>query len=140
MSDEIKVQAKNKKTKLFIAIAAAVIAVITIVVVTLAVSNRATAKKLKEQLSLGEKYLSELDYEQAIAAYELANAYVGSYVKFGSYEQDNDLSNGKEKIEWLVLDLQANEALLISKYGGFYGEGTLRECVVRPAIWVNLEE
>ena len=28
---------------------------------------------------------------------------VGTYVTFGSYEQDNDLSNGKEDIEWLVL-------------------------------------
>ena len=42
---------------------------------------------------------------------------VGSYVTFGSYEQDNDSSNGKEAIEWLVLDVQENKALLISRYG-----------------------
>ena len=41
---------------------------------------------------------------------------VGRYVTFGSYEQDNDLSNGKEEIEWLVLVREENKALLISKY------------------------
>ena len=42
---------------------------------------------------------------------------VGNYVAFGSYEQDNNNSNGKEAIEWLVLDVQDNKALLISRYG-----------------------
>ena len=35
---------------------------------------------------------------------------------FGSYEQDGDSSNGKEPIEWLVLDRDGDRALLISKY------------------------
>ena len=42
---------------------------------------------------------------------------VGDTVKFGSYEQDNNLTNGKETIEWLVLDIQEGKALLLSKYG-----------------------
>lgn len=46
----------------------------------------------------------------------LKGAKVGSYVLFGEYEQDNDTSNGKEAIEWLVLDIQDGKALLISKY------------------------
>ena len=41
---------------------------------------------------------------------------VGSVVTFGSYEQDNDTSNGKEPIEWIVLDVQDGKSLLISKY------------------------
>ncbi len=41
---------------------------------------------------------------------------VGDYIVFGAYEQDNDLTNGKEPIEWLVLDAQDGKALLISKY------------------------
>ena len=41
---------------------------------------------------------------------------VGDYVFFGTYEQDNNTSNGKEDIEWLVLDVQDGKALLISKY------------------------
>ena len=35
---------------------------------------------------------------------------------FGSYEQDGDTGNGKEPIEWLVLDRDGDKTLLISKY------------------------
>ncbi len=41
---------------------------------------------------------------------------VGDYLFFGSYEQDNDRSNGKEDIEWLVLKIEDGKALIISKY------------------------
>ena len=41
---------------------------------------------------------------------------VGEIVCFGHYEQDNDLSNGKEPIEWVVLDVQDGKSLLMSKY------------------------
>ena len=40
----------------------------------------------------------------------------GNSVFFGHYEQDDDSENGKEEIEWIVLDVQGNNALLISKY------------------------
>lgn len=45
-----------------------------------------------------------------------SNARVGEYIKFGKYEQDNNTSNGKEDIEWLVLDVQGDKALIISRY------------------------
>ena len=42
---------------------------------------------------------------------------VGDTIKFGHYEQDNHLYNGKESIEWLVLDKKQDGSLLvISKY------------------------
>ena len=41
---------------------------------------------------------------------------VDQTVTFGSYEQDNDSANGKEAIEWIVLDVQDGRALLLSKY------------------------
>ena len=41
---------------------------------------------------------------------------VGGYVTFGRYEQDNDLTDGAEPIEWLVLDARDGQALLISRY------------------------
>ena len=41
---------------------------------------------------------------------------VGDVICFGSYEQDNDTSNGKEEIEWQILEIQDNKILLISKY------------------------
>lgn len=43
--------------------------------------------------------------------FEPGNIYV-----FGSYEQDNDLSNGKEDIEWIILAHEDNKVLLISRY------------------------
>ena len=52
------------------------------------------------------------EYEIAL----LKNANVGDYVLFGSYEQDNDTSNGKEQIEWIILDKKGASVLLLSKY------------------------
>ena len=46
----------------------------------------------------------------------LKTANVGDTIKFGKYEQDNNLSNGKEDIEWDVLAKEDNRVLLISKY------------------------
>ena len=41
---------------------------------------------------------------------------VGDVVTFGKYEQDNNLENGAEAIEWIVLERTDERALLISKY------------------------
>ncbi len=39
-------------------------------------------------------------------------------IEFGSYEQDNDPSNGSEPIEWLILDKKEDGSMLIvSRYG-----------------------
>ena len=46
-----------------------------------------------------------------------SNVGVGSIVQYGSYEQDNVLSNGAEPIEWIVLDKQGNKVLLLSRCG-----------------------
>ena len=42
---------------------------------------------------------------------------VGNIIYFGHYEQDNRTSNGSEPIEWIILDVKGNQALLLSKYG-----------------------
>lgn len=47
---------------------------------------------------------------------QMREATVGDYVTFGSYEQDNNFSNGKEDIEWLVLEKSSSKMLLISRY------------------------
>ena len=41
---------------------------------------------------------------------------VGQEVTFGHYEQDGDLDNGPEEIQWIVLDAQDGKSLLLSKY------------------------
>lgn len=40
----------------------------------------------------------------------------GDSVFFGAYEQDNNMSNGKEDIEWIVLAREDNRILVVSKY------------------------
>ncbi|MBO4418498.1 MAG: TIR domain-containing protein [Oscillospiraceae bacterium] len=46
----------------------------------------------------------------------LSDASVGSRVFWGSYEQDNNTSNGKEDIEWIVLAREGDRVLVISRY------------------------
>ena len=41
----------------------------------------------------------------------------GDIVELGFYEQDNDKANGPEPIEWIVLDVRDEKALLLSSYG-----------------------
>ena len=56
---------------------------------------------------------------QGLAAQILGNLETlsaGDTIILGSYEQDNDLSNGKEAIEWIVLSRKSGKTLLISKY------------------------
>lgn len=48
-------------------------------------------------------------------ALHFQNLQVGDVIKFGEYEQDNNLENGKEAIDWIVLDVKDNQAFLISK-------------------------
>lgn len=47
---------------------------------------------------------------------KLKNSKTGDVVVLGQYEQDNDLDNGNEDIEWIVLDVKDGKALLVSKY------------------------
>ena len=56
---------------------------------------------------------TQLDRAEKIQEY----ATVGNIVRFGRYEQDDHSDNGPESIEWVVLDVQDNKALLISQYG-----------------------
>ena len=48
---------------------------------------------------------------------KIKNAKAGDYIFLGTYEQDNNTPNGKEDIEWLVLEVDSGRALIISKYG-----------------------
>lgn len=46
----------------------------------------------------------------------LSEVEVGKSILFGQYEQDNDTTNGKEDIEWVVLAREDTRIMLISKY------------------------
>lgn len=47
---------------------------------------------------------------------EIISVQPGQIITYGHYEQDNNLSNGKEPIEWLVLAKEKDRALVISRY------------------------
>lgn len=59
-----------------------------------------------------EQRLSELAAADALLPYRAAEE--GSIVSFGHFEQDNDLSNGPEPIQWIVLDKIDGQLLLLS--------------------------
>ena len=72
-----------------------------------------------------------------------ATTNVGDVITFGKYEQDNNLSNGSEDIEWIVLDKKDGKLLLLSKYAldsksisdDWYAEVTWETSNVRT--WLN---
>ena len=73
---------------------------------------------------------------------QLKNIKVGNYINFGAYEQDNNTSNGKENVEWLVLEIKDGKALVISKYAldcrlynTSYTDVTWETCTLRK--WLN---
>ena len=73
---------------------------------------------------------------------KLKVAKAGGYVLFGAYEQDNNTANGKEDIEWLVLEVKDGKALVISKYAldcksynTNYTDVTWEACTLRR--WLN---
>ena len=47
----------------------------------------------------------------------LSHVEIGDTVMLGYWEQDDDDSNGEERIEWQILDKQDNKLLLVSKCG-----------------------
>ncbi len=48
--------------------------------------------------------------------YRINSINVGDIYTMGSYEQDNNKSNGKEEIEWIVIDKEDDRLFLCSKY------------------------
>lgn len=67
-------------------------------------------------LLAGLTYKDSAEKLQSIRPLLLAKAIPGDMVSFGKYEQDYDTSNGKEDIEWLVLDKKDDAVLIISKH------------------------
>ena len=67
-------------------------------------------------LLAGLTYKDSAEKFQSTRSLLLTNAIPGDTVFFGEYEQDYDTSNGKENIEWLVLDKKDDKVLLISKH------------------------
>ncbi len=128
-----KEKAKAKKIKMIkIAIPIACVCIAFVIVWQLVIVPNNKYKAAEELMNAGEfmkayeAFTALDDYKDsakkassAYAGYEVMNikstAKVGGSVYFGAYEQDNDKSNGKESIEWRVLEIKKDKVLLISK-------------------------
>jgi len=96
-------------------------------------------KDVDSQLSTDDHLLAAAATREAkLAPYKT----VGSIVTYGQYEQDNNIGNGPEEIEWIVLDVQDGKSLLLSRYGldakpynTEYKDITWEECSLRA--WLN---
>lgn len=63
------------------------------------------------------KYLKEADIKSTMDRAAFVNVKVGDIITFGNYWQGKDESDGKQPVEWQVLDVKDGKALVISKYG-----------------------
>ena len=83
-----------------------------------------SAMELMEKGEFEEAYVifRGLDYKDSATRAEVllkenpSIAQVGDCLVFGTYEQDNNVSNGKETIEWIVLTKEDGKLFVISKY------------------------
>ncbi|MCR4641277.1 MAG: tetratricopeptide repeat protein [Lachnospiraceae bacterium] len=102
---------KKGRRLLFVLIAAAILLVILIFVIIVLSSYGSTEKQYDRQLSLAERYLDELDYDRAVAAFRAAieidssrsDAYIGLaeiYIEEGDYQKAKEvLEEGIEATE-----------------------------------------
>ncbi|MBR4343208.1 MAG: fibronectin type III domain-containing protein [Lachnospiraceae bacterium] len=75
-------------------------------------------------------------------SYDFSKVKKGDVIKFGSYEQDLNYTNGKEPIEWIVIEKTQKAVLLLSKYAldrlpynKDWGSVTWETCTLRK--WLN---
>lgn len=155
---EAKRRKKKRKTVLIIALPVFAVLLALAVLLPLVILPGIRNAKAMALYNVGE-------YEKTIAAFEtmrgdrdsetpaqiadepqeiagIREARVGDFVTFGAYEQDNDASNGKESIEWLVLEKDGDSVLLVSRYAldcrpyhDALDDITWEECSLRA--WLN---
>ena len=90
----------------------------------------------------GLSYRDSAERLQSAKQALIKTAKVGDIVYFGTYEQDNNTSNGKEDIEWLVLAKENNRILVVSdkaldcrRYNSSDTRVTWETCSLRN--WLN---
>ena len=154
-----EIKAKNEKNekqlKRVVSIALPIICVCIafVIVLTTVIIPQLKYNKAMNLLESGDydsayTLLKEFTYKDSKEKFEkyeqplIRNAAVGDKITFGTYEQDNDTSNGAEEIEWLVLAKESNKLLVISgkaldcqKYNSTSGLTTWEECSLR--YWLN---
>lgn len=115
---------KKSRTKTIILAVAIVLAIVIAVTVSILVIGNSPSRRLSEQLDLGNRYLSELDYEQAVAAYEAAleidpkssDAHLGLIRAYIALGDEEGLQNALRRAED-ALDKDAYAALQTAAEG-----------------------
>ncbi len=125
--EEARIAAKKRKRRKKLIVLGCVLLLIIALLIKYIVIPNGKYNEAVELLHSGnpaEAYeiLSNLDYKNSaelltVAEIELIkSAEVGDCVIFGSYEQDNNINNGPEDIEWIVLDIKDGKVLVVSRY------------------------
>lgn len=84
--------------------------------VTVSKGKKTTATKTPTPKPTKKPTATPIPTPKPLAYINIHKAKVGSYVTFGTYEQDGNSSNGKEKIEWEVKAVESDRVLLVSRY------------------------
>lgn len=165
LSVKIKKSEHTKKPKnmrklagILIAAAAVCIAAFVVVayVVVPAVKYSNAVKKIENKdYVAAAKILEDLgDYKDSkqklsdiqipLLRAKVANAKNGDYINLGKFEQDNNTANGEEEIQWVVLKVEDNKALLTTvqgldakPYNDVQSAITWKDCSLRA--WLNGE-
>ena len=145
---------KKKAKKVFIAIASvACVCAISLILLKTVIIPQYKLSKATQLIDSGDyqaaymllnglSYRDSAEKQKSAKQAQIKNAKVGDIVYFGTYEQDNDTSNGKENIKWRVLAKGNNRILVISDkaldcqpYNTVVSDVTWENCTLRE--WLN---
>lgn len=119
---------KRVKRTIIILIPLLLICVAFLVTLVTVVIPSQKYKEAKKMYNSNEYELAYLAYREAgnykdseTKAEEILRQYptvarIGDYMILGSYEQDNNMENGKEDIEWQVLEKEGTRFFVVSRY------------------------
>lgn len=103
-----------------------------------------TEKRLAEQAEQEAAQAAGDGETEAASPLGIGEVAAGQIITFGSYEQDGNTANGKEPIEWYVLEASNGEAVLLSvylldcqPYHETWEDITWEDCPLRS--WLNSE-
>ena len=129
---------RKKKTRLFIGIAAALL--VCIVGTFIVFHSLDDSEPTETPVTVSEPTETPVTVSEPTETPVTVS--VGDIITFGRYEQDNNIINGKEDIEWIVLAKEDNRILIISKYAldcrpynTSYTGVTWETCTLRK--WLN---
>ena len=87
-----------------------IVAILILIITAIKPKTDSTQEMAKQSATISTQQQKDILTQQP------KDIQVGDYITFGTYEQDNNATNGKEKIDWMVLHKEGNRALVISKY------------------------